>query len=295
MKRALTSLLCLFAALVMSAQETENLKKVNIDSLFNEALTSYDENRLEDAKDQLHQVVKVCVREKTRSDLDFESRVLLSHLEAQKGELDHALKWLLSINKRAVHHPECPYPDGWRNRLRQEMVQLHKVIEKEENAKLTKIHRLTQFMVFLLVALCIIIYLYISKLRAYSHLERKAKEWAKKAEEGSEEERDLFASIKEYVESTQCYLNPEFKIGDLATAVGTNRSYVSKTINENADNYNSFVNEYRVKEAIRLMTASPREPLADICIASGFNNRKSFNTAFKQFTGLTPSEFRNSI
>lgn len=64
MKRALTSLLCLFAALVMSAQETENLKKVNIDSLFNEALTSYDENRLEDAKDQLHQVVKVCVREK---------------------------------------------------------------------------------------------------------------------------------------------------------------------------------------------------------------------------------------
>ena len=59
----------------------------------------------------------------------------------------------------------------------------------------------------------------------------------------------------------------------------------------------SYVNEYRVKEAIRIISdpANPAITIDGVAVESGFNDRKSFYLAFKKVTGLSSSDFRNNL
>lgn len=56
-------------------------------------------------------------------------------------------------------------------------------------------------------------------------------------------------------------------------------------------NFNHFVNTLRVDEAKRLLKSSPI-PIIDVAFEAGFNSKPSFNRAFKELTGSSPSEYR---
>ncbi|MBN2161047.1 MAG: AraC family transcriptional regulator [Spirochaetes bacterium] len=53
-----------------------------------------------------------------------------------------------------------------------------------------------------------------------------------------------------------------------------------------------FINRYRIDEAARLIREDPEASILSICFRTGFNSKSSFNTAFKKFTGMTPTEYR---
>ena len=57
-----------------------------------------------------------------------------------------------------------------------------------------------------------------------------------------------------------------------------------------------YVNQLRIEEAKRLLTETTRSDLHVIEAAYmvGFNNKVSFNTAFKKATGMTPTEYRRN-
>ena len=79
--------------------------------------------------------------------------------------------------------------------------------------------------------------------------------------------------------------------------MNTNKSYLSQVINEYfRKNFSTFVNEYRVKEASRLLLEKESENYTIEAIANsvGFKSKSAFNSAFKKFTGITPSYFVNS-
>jgi AraC-like DNA-binding protein len=54
------------------------------------------------------------------------------------------------------------------------------------------------------------------------------------------------------------------------------------------------VNRYRIEEAKRLLTNPPDKKITvlEVLYEVGFNSKSSFNTLFKKYTGLTPSEFK---
>ena len=60
-------------------------------------------------------------------------------------------------------------------------------------------------------------------------------------------------------------------------------------------NFNDFINSYRVEAAKKLLsdTGMKNITVASIAYDCGFNTLSAFNTAFKKFTGITPSQFRN--
>lgn len=68
---------------------------------------------------------------------------------------------------------------------------------------------------------------------------------------------------------------------------------LSKVINSDCgQNFNDFVNAYRVREAQRLL-ADPRfahYSLVGVALESGFNSRSTFNWVFKKVVGRAPSE-----
>lgn len=104
----------------------------------------------------------------------------------------------------------------------------------------------------------------------------------------------LYTSLLELMEQEKVYLNNKLTIDEVAKRLMTNRSYLSQMINDKfKTNFNNFINEYRVKEAQRLLLENNTNnySIEGVSISVGFNSKSTFNSAFKKFTGIRPSEF----
>jgi len=68
-------------------------------------------------------------------------------------------------------------------------------------------------------------------------------------------------------------------------------------INHHMDqHFFDFVNEYRIQKAMNILKDKSKKELTilEILYEVGFNSKSSFNTSFKKYTRLTPTEYRNS-
>lgn len=91
----------------------------------------------------------------------------------------------------------------------------------------------------------------------------------------------------------QPWLEPELTLTELAQRLRTNPGVLSKVINMGCgQNFNDFVNTYRVAEARRKL-ADPRfghYSLVGVALESGFNSKSTFNRVFKKLLAQAPSE-----
>jgi AraC-like DNA-binding protein len=94
----------------------------------------------------------------------------------------------------------------------------------------------------------------------------------------------------------ESYKDHNITLGRLARELSITPHLLSQIVNEQfSHNFNDFVNSYRIEEAQRMLADPSKNNLtvASIAYDCGFNTLSAFNTAFKKFTGLTPSQFRN--
>lgn len=109
---------------------------------------------------------------------------------------------------------------------------------------------------------------------------------------------EIYNQILEIIETKQLYLNTEFTIFELSKELNINYKYISQAINQGLNkNFVTFVNEYRVEHAKKLLLNPSHSNFTIEAISemSGFKSKSSFNTFFKKHTGLTPSEFRQKM
>lgn len=98
-----------------------------------------------------------------------------------------------------------------------------------------------------------------------------------------------------YMEDEQPYMDGDLKLEDLADKLEIPRHHLSQIINERlGKNYFEFINSYRVREAKRILSDPGRadDIILRIALESGFNNKTTFNSAFKSEVGTTPSKYR---
>ncbi len=107
---------------------------------------------------------------------------------------------------------------------------------------------------------------------------------------------EIEKNLKLYFTTEKPWLNPHLNIWDVAKEIGTNRSYISKVINDNIGcNFNQYVNAFRVNEAKKLLHKTPEIPIAEISELSGFGSLNSFIRIFKISENCTPSKFKKRI
>ena len=97
------------------------------------------------------------------------------------------------------------------------------------------------------------------------------------------------------METDKLYLDPDLDLSVLAARVGAARNQISYVINQTfGRNFYDYVNEYRVREVLRLMddSARARDKMLTLAFDAGFNSKPTFNAVFKKITGRTPSDFR---
>jgi AraC-like DNA-binding protein len=99
-----------------------------------------------------------------------------------------------------------------------------------------------------------------------------------------------------YMKTSKPFLEPELTLDNLAAQLSLKSKFLSQVINEHLQqNFFDFINHYRIEEAARLLT-NPEDKkitILEVLYKVGFNSKSSFNTLFKKYTGLTPTEFKN--
>ncbi len=125
--------------------------------------------------------------------------------------------------------------------------------------------------------------------------EESADEIIPESAPASKQEKPLIERIEEVVTKRQLYLRHNLKISDVAAELCTNRLYVSTAINEEMGiSFSDYINRKRVNYAIHLMSVNPQLTIYEIADLSGFSSDKSFYRNFKNITGKSPKEMRET-
>jgi len=92
------------------------------------------------------------------------------------------------------------------------------------------------------------------------------------------------------------YRTPGITIEHVARDMGTNRSYLSRYLNEECHvNFYEWVAQLRIDEAQSLMSTHPSMLIEQIATRVGFTSASTFSSTFKKIVGITPNKWRNQL
>ena len=104
--------------------------------------------------------------------------------------------------------------------------------------------------------------------------------------------KEIYERIKAYIEKEQCYRDTSIAREEVAAAIGTNVTYITRALNEYAGmNFKQFINSYRVQYAQEYYKRHPDARLIELCNESGFQSLTALNLAFRINLGMTPGEW----
>ena len=93
------------------------------------------------------------------------------------------------------------------------------------------------------------------------------------------------------------YREPDLTLPDLAQRLDVPPNYLSQVINERMGyNFFDYINSLRINDAKKLLTDAQYidQSVMQMAYSVGFNSKSTFNSAFKKFTGETPTAFKSS-
>ena len=110
-----------------------------------------------------------------------------------------------------------------------------------------------------------------------------------------EDSKKIRDDLEQFMQEKKPYLDPDLSLRGLARELNLNERDLSQVINNTIGlRFFDYVNEYRIREAKYLIEnpPDPKMTILEIMYDVGFNSKSSFNTAFRKFSGITPSEFK---
>lgn len=125
-------------------------------------------------------------------------------------------------------------------------------------------------------------------------IRNKSKKYEKSSLDEEKAQKHLM-KLKSEMQLKKIYLDKDISLSKLAGDLGISIHHLSQIINEKlGKNFYDFINSQRIQEAEKQLInpANKHLSIAAIAFDVGFNSLSAFNSAFKKFTGLTPSRFK---
>ncbi|MBT1450926.1 helix-turn-helix transcriptional regulator [Glaciecola sp. XM2] len=126
---------------------------------------------------------------------------------------------------------------------------------------------------------------------------RAALELNTQSREGDTDD-ELLASMQSLMKDDKRYLQAELKMMDIANALSVPEYRISRILKERTDfdNFNRFVNHFRLSHAKRLLVEenSKNWTILVVSMESGFSSLATFNRVFKMQESCTPNEYRKA-
>ncbi len=103
----------------------------------------------------------------------------------------------------------------------------------------------------------------------------------------------IISRLHEIMADEKAFADEEITLKDLAQELGISPHQLSEILNEKIKkNFKTFVNEYRVEEAKKLLVEEPDRSILSVGVAVGFNSNTTFCTVFSKTTGYSPRHYR---
>ena len=248
--------------------------------------------------------------------------LLLSACYDRLGEPKEALEYFRLYNEdkeRTEKELMVRYETEKRNK---ELAQKNMLLQKEQN-------RVMALVGITFVVLIVVLLFYINyrrKNRLYKQIVRESVDWLAKERQFSkriaeqekqlqeligkagavdggrysgsslnkDSQQELFGRLERLMQNDQVYKNSLFTREKMAELLGTNRTYLSQTINEQTGlTFTHYMNKYRIEEARRIL-ADPQDdtPIKAIAADLGFSSVTTFYTLFKAVVQMSPDQYR---
>ena len=105
----------------------------------------------------------------------------------------------------------------------------------------------------------------------------------------------LRKQLKILMEEEKLFCDEDLSLSRLSEALGITQHQLSQFLNTyHQQNFNNFLNSYRVNEAKKIFLEEPNRQTLSVAYAVGFNSYSAFHAAFKKHTNMSPAQFRRS-
>lgn len=95
------------------------------------------------------------------------------------------------------------------------------------------------------------------------------------------------------MEEQKLYTQAGLSLKQISEQLNESQHYVSQVINQDLQcTFYEWVNRYRIDAAKQALIDYPDKSILTISEDVGFNSKSTFNTAFRHYTQMTPSEYR---
>ena len=129
----------------------------------------------------------------------------------------------------------------------------------------------------------------------YNITEKKEKEAAYRSLVNPRLMDEMKEKILNIIVMQKKYKDKDYSAKKLAEDLGTNTRYISAVVNVRFHmNYTSFVNKFRIEEAMAILVDRRYQDLRmeEVSDMVGFANRQSFYASFYKIMNMTPRDYR---
>lgn len=113
-----------------------------------------------------------------------------------------------------------------------------------------------------------------------------------------EKAQQILTQLQQLMASDELFLESDISLVSLAQHLDVTPHHLSQVLNQRLQqNFYDFINSARIDKAKQMLSDKRFANLAiiDIAFQVGFNNKTSFNNAFKKYTKVTPGHFRTNF
>jgi AraC-like DNA-binding protein len=104
---------------------------------------------------------------------------------------------------------------------------------------------------------------------------------------------EITTRLKKFLSENPMFLDADLSLKQLSEALNIKERSISQAINTIENKiFKDYINELRINHSLGLLSSQKDKPIFEVMFESGFNTKTAFNSAFKKYTGKTPSEFR---
>lgn len=112
-----------------------------------------------------------------------------------------------------------------------------------------------------------------------------------------DKKNELFEKLENLMVKDRIYHDKNITREKMADMIGTNRTYLSKVINDNTGkSFNQYIASFRIKETLQILSDPNMDiPMKALYEEVGFSSINTFYKIFKEEVGMTPSKYHEKI